>query len=49
MDVFADVDTMNKRCLSLEKQLKTRELQEKQNLEKMEKVAERFQFMSRMI
>lgn len=49
MNVFTEVDTLNQRCMTLEKQHKHRELQEKQNLDKVQDFANKFQFMSRMI
>ena len=42
INVFTEVETLNKRCILLEKQHKHREHQEKENLEKVTKFAERF-------
>lgn len=49
MDVFAEVETLNERCITLEKQHEEREAKEKENLEKVQAFADRFQFMSKMI
>ena len=43
------METLNQRCLTLEKQHKTREIQEKENLEKVQEFTNRFHGMSRMI
>ena len=49
MNVFSEVDTLNKRCVMLEKQHKQREIQEKQNLDKLQQFTNKYQFMSRMV
>ena len=43
------METLNQRCLTLEKQHKTREIQEKENLQKVQEFTNRFHGMSRMI
>ena len=49
MTVFKEVEVLQQRIVTLERQHKTREEQETANLEKVKKFAERFQFMSRML
>ena len=47
--VFTEVDTLNQRCITLEKQHEQREFKEKENLDKVQSFTDRFQFMSCMV
>ena len=49
VDAFSEVEQLNKLCIHLKNQHKHREVTEKENLDKVAKFTEKFQFMGNML